>query len=43
MSVIKEKYPHSTLKRFCSGDLRDTKKGMDIEVTQGDKVFHVPV
>ena len=43
MSVIKEKYPHSTLKRFCSGDLRDTKKGMDIEVTQGDKVFHVQV
>jgi hypothetical protein len=43
MSVIKEKYPESTLKRFCSGDIRDTKKGMDIEVTLNGKKFHVQV
>lgn len=43
MLVVKEKYPQSSLKRFCSGDIRDTKKGMDIEVTMGDKSFHIQV
>jgi len=29
--------------RFCSGDIRDTRKGMDIAVTAGGKTFHVQV
>ena len=29
--------------RFCSGDVRDTKKGMDISVTTGGRTFHVQV
>ena len=43
MSVLKEKYPGSVLKRFCSGDIRDTKKGMDIEIEYNGRKFHVQV
>jgi len=31
------------IKRFCSGDYRDTKKGMDISVEIGGSSFHVQV
>ena len=31
------------IKRFCSGDYRDTKKGMDISVEIGGNSFHVQV
>lgn len=31
------------IKRFCSGDVRDTKKGMDISVEIGGSSFHIQV
>ena len=33
----------ATVKRFCSGDIRDTKKGMDISVDVNGVKFHIQV
>lgn len=35
--------PNAVIKRFCSGDVRDTKKGMDISVEIGGKKYFVQV
>jgi len=35
--------PSAEIKRFCSGDIRDTKKGMDISVNISGKVIYVQV
>lgn len=43
VTKLKERFPNSEIKRFCSGDIRDTKKGMDIAVTTLGKTFNVQV
>jgi len=40
---LKEKFPNTKIKRFCSGDIRDTKKGIDISIEHPDKTVNVQV
>ena len=44
IDVLRDKWGESAIiQRFCSGDIRDTKKGMDISVKVGDTTFYVQV
>jgi len=44
VQILRNKWgDNAEIKRFCSGDIRDTKKGMDISVTVGGKTFYVQV
>jgi len=44
IEVLRKKWGETAIiQRFCSGDIRDTKKGMDISVKVGDTVFYVQV
>jgi CRISPR/Cas system-associated protein Cas5 (RAMP superfamily) len=44
IEVLRKKWGETAIiQRFCSGDIRDTKKGMDISVKVGDAVFYVQV
>lgn len=43
VSVIKDKFPNAIVKRFCSGDFRDTLKGIDINVQDGNYDFNIQV
>jgi len=36
VSIIGNRFPDAKIKRYCSGDIRDTRKGMDISVEIGD-------
>ena len=37
---MKQRFPNSDIVRFCAGDIRDTKKGMDLMI---DRRIHVQV
>jgi hypothetical protein len=40
IDVLKTEFPNSNIKRFCSGDKRDTRMGMDIAIeSEGDVMF----
>jgi len=41
--VLKEKFPNTKITRYCSGDIRDTKKGIDIRVEFQSRPFNVQV
>jgi hypothetical protein len=43
IEVLKQRFPNSEVERFCSGDIRDTKKGMDLLIKYGDKEITVQV
>lgn len=43
VSKLSEKFPNTKIKRYCSGDVRDTKKGIDITVEHPTKPFNVQV
>lgn len=43
LNKLKERFPNSEIKRFCSGDVRDTKKGIDISITTMNRTFNVQV
>jgi len=44
VTVLKDKFPNATrVRRFCSGDVRDTRKGIDIAIDFGDKTVTVQV
>ena len=43
VNKLKERFPNSEIKRFCSGDIRDTKKGIDISITTMNSNFNVQV
>lgn len=43
VSVLKQKFPNAEIIRFCSGDIRDTKKGIDLLIKSGDKEYTVQV
>lgn len=43
VDVLKEKFPNVEIIRFCSGDIRDTKKGIDLLIKSGDKEYTVQV
>ena len=43
MGVIAERFPNTRIKRYCSGDIRDTKKGIDITVEHPSKAINIQV
>jgi len=43
VNKLKERFPNSDIKRYCSGDIRDTKKGIDISVSTMNSSFNVQV
>lgn len=43
VKILKERFPNADIKRFCSGDIRDTKKGIDLLIKSGDKEYAVQV
>lgn len=43
VNVLKQKFPNNEIKRYCSGDIRDTKKGIDIVIVTDDKDITVQV
>jgi hypothetical protein len=44
IDVLKKYFgDRAIVKRFCSGDLRDTLKGMDLSVEVGGNIFHIQV
>ena len=43
VNVLKQKFPGNEIKRYCSGDIRDTKKGIDIVIVTPDKDITVQV
>lgn len=44
IKILQDYFGGSTeIKRFCSGDIRDTKKGMDISVKIGNNILYVQV
>jgi hypothetical protein len=43
IEVLKQRFPSSEIERFCSGDIRDTKKGMDLLIKYGGKEITVQV
>jgi len=43
VEILKNKFPDYKIKRFCTGDIRDTKKGIDIAIEKGKKSYHVQV
>jgi hypothetical protein len=43
VNILKERFPQSEIKRYCSGDIRDTKKGIDITVSTMGKSFNIQV
>jgi hypothetical protein len=40
---LEKRFPGVPIKRFCSGDIRDTTKGIDISVEHPEKPFNVQV
>lgn len=43
VNILKGRFPNSEIVRFCAGDIRDTRKGIDIMVTDGGRKAHVQV
>lgn len=43
VQILNDKFPNTSIKRYCSGDIRDTKKGIDITVEHPTKPFNVQV
>lgn len=43
IDVLKNKFPTAEIKRYCSGDIRDTMKGMDISITSGNLTLHAQI
>jgi hypothetical protein len=43
VDILKQKFPGFEIKRYCSGDIRDTKKGIDIVIVTPDKDITVQV
>jgi len=43
INVLKNKFPNGEMKRFCSGDIRDTKKGIDIVIVNPSKDITIQV
>lgn len=43
VNTLKQKFPDYPIKRFCSGDIRDTKKGIDIVIQFPQGEFTVQV
>ena len=37
VDILKGRFPGNSIKRYCSGDIRDTKKGIDIVIESPDK------
>lgn len=43
VEILKSKFPNNEIKRYCSGDVRDTKKGIDIVIVNPGKDITVQV
>jgi hypothetical protein len=43
VNVLKQKFPNNEIKRYCSGDIRDTRKGIDIVIVMPGKDITVQV
>jgi len=43
VNILKSKFPNFKIRRFCTGDIRDTKKGIDISIENDGKSYHVQV
>jgi hypothetical protein len=43
VGVLKEKFPNTKIIRYCSGDFRDTRLGIDIRVEHETRPFNVQV
>jgi hypothetical protein len=43
VEVLKQRFPGTNIKRYCSGDIRDTIKGIDIKVEHETRPFNVQV
>jgi hypothetical protein len=43
IEILKRIFPNATIKRFCAGDLRDTRKGIDISINVDGKILHIQV
>lgn len=41
--VLQDRFPNVPIKRYCSGDVRDTKKGIDITVELPTKPYNIQV
>jgi hypothetical protein len=43
VDILKKRFPDVPVKRYCSGDVRDTKKGIDITVEHPSGNFNIQV
>ena len=43
VDILRNKYPNYEIKRYCSGDIRDTKKGIDISIAYPGKDINLQV
>jgi len=43
VNVLKNKFPNTVIKRFCAGDKRDTKKGIDVVIEYPTKSINIQV
>ncbi len=43
VEVLKQRFPETNIKRYCSGDFRDTRQGIDIRVEHETRPFNVQV
>lgn len=43
VDILKKRFPDKSIKRFCSGDIRDTKKGIDIVIVNSEKDITIQV
>ena len=43
VSILSTKFPNAKVKRYCSGDVRDTKKGIDITLERPGKSTNIQV
>ena len=43
INILKNRFPNGEMKRFCSGDIRDTKKGIDIVIVNPSKDITIQV
>ena len=43
LQILSQKFPNTRIKRYCAGDVRDTKKGIDMTIEHPTKSFNVQV
>lgn len=43
VKVLKERFPNSNIKRYCSGDIRDTRYGIDITIEHPERNINIQV